>query len=124
MWRSGLSHRFVEPTFVGSNPINRPIYINKNLLNVRTINEIDIKILDEDNNLINFNNLDWNITLIITTEINFDQQEVSLNTLLKNNYLDLTPQEEDINDGLIEDKNNIEIPIKTQQEKELDILNY
>jgi hypothetical protein len=98
--------------------------INKNLLNVRTINEIDIQIFDEDNNLINFNNLDWNITLIITTEINYDQQEISLNTLLKNNYLDLKPQEEDINDGLIEDKNNIEIPRKTQQEKELDILNY
>jgi hypothetical protein len=100
--------------------------INKNLLNVRTINELDIKIYDENNNLINFNNLDWNITLIITTEIKFDQQEISLNTLLKNNYLDLKPQEEDINDRLIEDKNNIEIPvkIKTQQEKEFDLLNY
>ena len=57
--------------------------VNKNLLNTRTINEIDIMIYDENNNLINFNNLDWNITLIITTEIKFDQQEVSLNTLLK-----------------------------------------
>ena len=98
--------------------------VNKNILNVRTINEIDIQILDEDNNLVNFNNLDWNMTLVITTEIKVDHQERTLNTLLNNNYLDLKPQEEEINDGLIEDKNNIEIPIKTQQEKELDILNY
>jgi hypothetical protein len=96
--------------------------VNKNLLNVRTINEIDIQIYDEDNNLVNFNNLDWNITLVITTENKFDQPEVSLNTLLKNNYLDLKPQEEDI---IVEDKNNIIEPTKkTQQQKELDILNY
>ena len=94
--------------------------VNKNLLNVRTINEIDIQIYDEDNNLVNFNNLDWNITLVITTEIKFDQPEVSLNTLLKNNYLDSKSQEEEI-----EDKNYIIEPIKkTQQQKELDILNY
>jgi hypothetical protein len=35
--------------------------------------------------------------------------------------LDLKPQEEDITE---EDKNNIEIPEKTQQQKEFDILNY
>ena len=95
--------------------------VNKNLLNVRTINEIDIQIYDEDNNLVNFNNLDWNITLVITTEIKVDHQEITLNTLLNNNYLDSKPQEEDIT---IEDKNIIEIPEKTQQQKELDILNY
>ncbi len=94
--------------------------VNKNLLNVRTINEIDIQIFDEDNNLVNFNNLDWNITLVITTEIKVDHQEITLNTLLKNNYLDSKSQEEEI-----EDKNNIIEPIKkTQQQKELDILNY
>ena len=103
---------------------------NKNLLNVRTVNEIDIQIYDENNNLVNFNNLDWNITIIITTEIKFDQQEVSLNTLLKNNYLDLKPPVEDLNDRLIEDiKNtdgnkNVIDPVKAQQQKELDILNY
>ena len=105
--------------------------VNKNLLNVRTINEIDIQIYDENNNLINFNNLDWNITLIITTEIKFDQQEISLNTLLKNNYLDLKPPVEDLNDRLIEDIKNIDYndkniieQQKTKQQKELDILNY
>jgi hypothetical protein len=104
---------------------------NKNLLNVRTINEIDIQIYDENNNLVNFNNLDWNITLIITTDIKYDQQEISLNTLLKNNYLDLKEPVEDLNDRLIEDiknrdnnKNNTIDPKKIQQQKELDILNY
>jgi hypothetical protein len=124
---------------------------NRNLLNVRTINDIDIQIYDENNNLVNFNNLDWNITLIITTEIKHDQQEISLNTLLKNNYLDLKePVAEqrngfmyekqsfsshepvdDLNDRLIEDikntennKNNIIDTKKAQQQKELDILNY
>jgi hypothetical protein len=96
--------------------------VNKNLLNVRTINEIDIQIFDEDNNLVNFNNLDWNITLVITTEIKVDHQEITLNTLLNNNYLDLKPQEEDM---IVEDKNNIIEPTKkTQQQKEFDILNY
>ena len=99
-------------------------------MNVRTVNEIDIQIYDENNNLINFNNLDWNITLIITTEIKFDQQELSINTLLKNNYIDLKAPVEDLNDRLIEDiKNrddnkNIIDPKRIQQQKEFDILNY
>ena len=103
---------------------------NKNLLNIRTVNEIDIQIYDENNNLVNFNNLDWNITLIITSEIKFDQQEISLNTLLNKNYIDLKPPVEDLNDRLIEDisnsneNKNVIDPIKTQQQKELDILNY
>ena len=105
--------------------------VNKNLLNVRTINEIDIQIYDENNNLINFNNLDWNITLVITTEIKFDQQEISLTTLLNKNYLDLKPPIEDLNDRLIEDikisnesKNNTIDPNKIKNQKEIDILNY
>ncbi len=103
---------------------------NRNLLNVRTINEIDIQVNDENNNLVNFNNLDWNITLIITTDIKYDQQEISLNTLLKNNYLDLKEPVEDLNDRLIEDiknrdnENNIIDQKKIQQQKEFDILNY
>jgi hypothetical protein len=102
--------------------------INKNLLNVRSINEIDIQIYDEDNNLVNFNNLDWNITLVISTEVKFDHQEISLNTILNKNYLDLKPPKEDSNEPLIEDiKNtdndnkNIIDPIRTQQQKEFDI---
>jgi len=39
--------------------------LNKALLRVNIINEIDINIVDEDNNLINFNNIDWTITLVL-----------------------------------------------------------
>jgi hypothetical protein len=101
--------------------------VNKNLLNVRSINEIDIQIFDEDNNLVNFNNLDWNMTLVITTEIKLDRQEISLNSLLSKNYIDLKQPEEEINDRLVEYSNenkNVIDPLKAQQQKELDILNY
>ena len=101
--------------------------VNKNLLNVRSINEIDIQIFDEDNNLVNFNNLDWNMTLVITTEIKLDRQEISLNSLLSKNYIDLKQPEEELNDHLVEYANenkNVIDPLKAQQQKELDILNY
>ena len=42
-------------------------------MNVRSINEIDINIYDENNNYIDFNNLDWTMTLVISSEINFDE---------------------------------------------------
>ena len=106
---------------------NTPTDVNKNLLNVRSINEIDIQIFDEDNNLVNFNNLDWNMTLVITTEIKLDRQEISLNSLLSKNYIDLKQPEEDLNDRLVEYANenkNVIDPLKAQQQKELDILNY
>jgi hypothetical protein len=47
--------------------------VNKNLLNIRSINEIDINIYDENNNYIDFNNLDWTMTLVISSEVNFDE---------------------------------------------------
>ena len=42
---------------------------NKNLLNIRSINEIDINIYDENNNYIDFNNLDWTMTLVISSKL-------------------------------------------------------
>ena len=100
--------------------------LNKNLLNVRLINEIDIKIYDENNNLVNFNNLDWNITLVITSEIKYDQPEISLNNILNKNVLELQkkiePPIEDYTDRRIDEINNN--PIKLQNQKELDLLNY
>ena len=39
--------------------------LNKTNLQIKRIDQIDISIVDEDNNLINFNNLDWNITLVL-----------------------------------------------------------
>ena len=95
---------------------------------MRVVNEIDIKIYDENNNLVNFNNLDWNLTIVITTEIKYDQPEISLNNTLNKNMLNLQQPIEDYNDRRIEEiekqqPENID-PIKLQNEKELDILNY
>jgi len=39
--------------------------LNKTNLQIKIIDQIDISITDEDTNLINFNNLDWNITLVL-----------------------------------------------------------
>ena len=103
---------------------------NKNLLNIRSINEIDINIYDENNNYIDFNNLDWTMTLIISSEINFDEVlNVSWDTIrneqrqlfideMNNKYIDLQqepqPQEEQQPQPIEE----------SQEEKELKILNY
>lgn len=39
--------------------------LNKSVLSVKTIDQIDISISDENDELINFNNLDWTITLVL-----------------------------------------------------------
>jgi len=39
--------------------------LNKTNLQIKEIDQIDISITDEDSNLIDFNNLDWNITLVL-----------------------------------------------------------
>jgi len=39
--------------------------LNKSNLQIKIIDQIDISITDEDTNLIDFNNLDWNITLVL-----------------------------------------------------------
>jgi hypothetical protein len=103
---------------------------HKNLLNVRSINEIDINIYDENNNYIDFNNLDWTITLILSSEINYDdisnvswdtirmQEQQKLIDEMNKKYLDLQqepPPTEEPQPPPIEE---------SQQEKELKILNY
>jgi hypothetical protein len=102
---------------------------NKNLLNIRSINEIDINIYDENNNYIDFNNLDWTMTLIISSEINFDEvlniswdtirteQKQKLIDEMNNKYLDLQPEPPPIEE---------QQPLKeeSQLEKELNILNF
>jgi hypothetical protein len=102
---------------------------NKNLLNIRSINEIDINIYDENNNYIDFNNLDWTMTLVISSEINFDellniswdsiriQQQQKLIDEMNNKYID-SQQESPIEEPQ-------QPPIEeSQQEKELKLLNY
>ena len=100
---------------------------NKNLLNIRSINEIDINIYDENNNYIDFNNLDWTMTLVISSEVNFDEVlNISWDTIrneqrqlyideMNKKYIDLQQEQ------TLEEPPPIE---ESQDEKELKILNY
>jgi hypothetical protein len=103
---------------------------NKNLLNIRSINEIDINIYDENNNYIDFNNLDWTMTLIISSEVNFDevlniswdtirmQQQQKLIDEMNKKYLEIQQEPPPIEEPQPP-------PIEeSQAEKELKILNY
>jgi hypothetical protein len=93
---------------------------NKNLLNVRNINEIDIQIFDENNNFIDFNNLDWTITLTISSELSTNDQKYYLNDILQNNNLSLKNK----NEPLPPEEPQVEKIPETQKQKELKILNY
>ena len=84
--------------------------LNKHIIKIQYLDAIDISMMDESDNLIDFNNIDWNITLCLSVE----RQEIDINTLnlhevIRNNQT--IPQE------------NSEIPIvETQDEKELNLL--
>jgi hypothetical protein len=54
-----------EPPFNMISYINQSD-INTNILQSRTLNIIDISIVDENNNLIDFNNCDWSISLCLS----------------------------------------------------------
>lgn len=53
---------------------------NKFLLNADSINEIDIQLCDENDNLINFNNCEWSMTLLI--ELVRQQSDIVQETIL------------------------------------------
>ena len=57
-------------------------HLEKNILFNRSLDLIDIQIFDEDNKYINFQNINWSITLCLTIEKN-DHEKInySLNTL-------------------------------------------
>ena len=95
---------------------------NKNLLNIRSINQIDIQIYDENDNLIDFNNLDWTISLVISSEVQIVQQQIYMKDILKNNieFPDIAPPQEELPP---EEPQVEEIP-ETQAEKELKLLSY
>jgi len=96
------------------------------LLNLRSINQIDIQIYDENNNLIDFNNLDWSISLILSSEINTNDQRYNLNDILQENTLSFKNKNDQI--PVIEEQPPEEEPVEiipeTQNEKELKILSY
>ena len=54
----------------------------KNVLREITIDLVDIQIVDENNNFIDFNNTDWTMTLILTKErINKPKDIIKLNDI-------------------------------------------
>lgn len=55
-------------------------------ISVRSLNGFDIQILDDYGNLINFNNIDWTATMLITTEY---EEEQSVNPFLSNYVMPL-----------------------------------
>ena len=99
-------------------PVDQPPYsminyvsvseLEKNILFNRSLDVLDIQIVDEENKYINFQNIDWSITLCLTIEKNDPEK---LNYGLSNLPLP------------IENKNNLENnKILTQDEKELKLL--
>ena len=62
------------------------------------MDEIDLQITDQNNNLINFNNIDWNLTILIETtrEVETLSQTQMADILKQKNKLlaDLTQSEE------------------------------
>ena len=99
-------------------PVDQPPYsminytsvseLEKNILFNRSLDVLDIQIVDEENKYINFQNIDWSITLCLTIEKNDHEK---LNYSLYNLPLP------------IENKNNLENnKLLTQDEKELKII--
>ena len=89
--------------------------LNKNIIKVPTIENIDIQLTDDDDNLIDFNNFDWTITLCLSIERNEKEKDnITLRDILKHTILTNT-----------ENKNNIEIleeKIISQDYKDLELL--
>ena len=67
----------IEPPFNMISYVNMND-LNKNILRGQIIDSIDIRITDEENNDIDFNNIDWNITLCLSNE-RIDKEKQSLN---------------------------------------------
>jgi len=112
------SKSFSSVQTIATIPVDQPPYnminytsisdLERNILFNRSIDVIDIQIVDEDNKYINFQNINWSITLCLTIEKNDPEK---LNYSLYNLPLP------------IENKNILENNKKlTQDEKELKLL--
>ena len=112
-------------TTIAAIPVNQPPYnlINyvslsesdKVIIHNTVLNSIDIQILDETDNFINFNNIDWSMTLCLTVERE-DQKKIHIENFSE--YMQLT--------GLSgSDKYGVDLPLRkelTQDEKDLELL--
>jgi hypothetical protein len=83
--------------------------LNKTNLQIKTIDQIDLSITDEDNNLIDFNGLDWNITLVLENVRLIADKAPSFRELLGRNLGSTPPKEEEpINEEPINDIKDLE----------------
>ena len=89
--------------------------LNKNIVKTPTIDTIDIQLTDDNDVLLDFNNLDWTITLCLSIE---REEKVKDKTTLKDivKHLVLTHTQNNMNIELLEEK-----PIK-QNDKDLELL--
>ena len=112
------SKSFSSVQTIATIPVDQPPYglinyasisdLEKNILFNRSLDTIDIQIVDEDNKYINFQNINWSITLCLTIEKNDPEK---INYSLYNLPLPIE------NKNILE--NNKEL---TQDEKELKLL--
>lgn len=73
----------IEPPFNMISYVNMND-LNKNILRGQIIDSIDIRITDEENNDIDFNNIDWNITLCLSNErIDKEKQNINIYEAIK-----------------------------------------
>ena len=92
-------------TTIATIPVNVPPYSliqystyvdqQKNILTNRVLDNIDIQILDTDNKFINFNNVDWSLTLVLSIE-KMDTNKFhiqSFNDYLGNQEQSIQPEE-------------------------------
>jgi hypothetical protein len=71
------------PYFNMINYVNTTL-LNTNILKTFTINNIDIQLTDEDNVLLDFNNIDWTISLSLTIErVDKIKDYIKLNDIVK-----------------------------------------
>jgi len=96
-------------TTIATVPVNVPPYSliqytcrveqQKNILVNRVLDNIDIQILDTDNQFINFNNVDWSITLVLSIEkMDANKFHVqNFNDYLGNEEQPIQPEEIELN---------------------------
>lgn len=97
----------------------------KSILNLRDLNGFDIKILDDDNNLVNMNGIDWTLTLNITiTKTN--KQPTLLNNVLEQiaTVNDIPQTDNEPPPETIQPENNIDFSNNDILNNDLDLLIY
>ena len=77
--------------------------LNKNIINAPTIDAIDIQLTDDNDNLIDFHNLDWTMTLCLSIE---REEKVKDKTTLKDilKHTILTHTQNNMNIEILEEK--------------------